>query len=137
MKDYTKYDFEAIRGAYVEMEVAPAENPAIHAAISGMVVYQDPNLILVLRNSGTVTGFFRSEIVPDSLSARIKVEDMSVKQLKRFIKPRMCCREAMLIAEDGVHHSLRDSYGEITYDYDEFDKSFADYVDCTDWGWRK
>ena len=133
--DYTKYDFAAIVGAEVSVLLkSKVEYGGTLKLISNKAIF-----LLMNDNPLALEGrwFAIEDIVPGSLSAKIKVEDMSVNQLKRFIKPRRCCSEAMLIAEDGVHHSLLDSYGEIKYDYDEFDKSFADYVDCTDWGWEK
>lgn len=120
MKDYTKYDFAAIKGAYVEMDIAPVENPTIHVAINGIIVYQDPKLILVLRNNATVTCFFRSEIL--SLSAKIKVEDMTIKQLRSQEKYKdfLCSSN---FAQEALAH------GNINV--------FDGYIDCTDWGWRK
>lgn len=127
MKDYTKYDFAAIKGAYVEMEIAPTEDPAIHATINGMVVYQDPTSILVLRKSGTVTCFLRSEIVPGSLSARIKVEDMSLKQLIRMMD-RMKYTNPKF-DENGIWFECSNG--------DKAVARFGKYIDCTDWGWKR
>jgi len=133
--DYTGYDFAAIVGAEVEI----THNSGHKYSGTLKLVGRQNGAILLYPSDEKKPAYWVviENIAPGSLTAKIKVEDMSVKQLKRFIKPRRCCREAMLIAEDGVHHSLRDSYGEITYDYDEFDKSFTDYIDCTDWGWKE
>lgn len=133
--DYTKYDFTAIIGAEVTI-VTHEGYEHVGQLVSTQLSPSDVEQLIIYLPEEDGCILINADYV-NNLTARIKVEDMSVKQLKRFIKPRRCCSEAMLIAEDGVHHSLLDSYGELSYDYDEFDKSFADYIDCTDWGWKE
>lgn len=131
MKDYTKYDFAAIVGAEVEIELKDG------STYKGMLVADIPEqtAFCVKHHLGIVKKMCNEDIL--TLTAKIKVEDMSVKQLKRFIKPCRGGSEVMVIAKDGVHHSILDSCDELSYDYDEFDESFADYIDCTEWGWQK
>lgn len=128
MKDYTKYDFAAIVGAEVEIDYGGRD-------VSGVLVSQTEKTIYL--NTGNnplyLSLFYKHNI--RSLTAKIKVEDMSVKQLKRFIKPALNWREVVMIAEDGVHHSILEMCDEPVDD--EPVKSFTDYIDCTDWGWKK
>ena len=129
MKDYTKYDFAAIVGAEVELEFKDG------STYKGTLVADFPELtaICVKHHLGIVKKMRNEDIL--SLTAQIKVEDMSVKQLKRFIKPSLNWREAVIIEEDGVHHSILE--GDYAPDDDEPMKKFTDYIDCTDWGWKE
>lgn len=140
MKDYTKYDFAAIVGAEVELQVK------FFGCYKGKVLcrweYQGkPYLtILVCKPEGShLSDLPVDEFVPGSLSAKIKVEDMSVKQLKRFAKI-----QGELSGILDVVIRFKEKRIEIFAGWDEkrcvhlFSEQHGldDYIDCTDWGWK-
>lgn len=129
--DYTKYNFDAIVGAEVEIGNQRKIFGKVVCSTDEAVVIQltkDDNAL----RKGDAVFLVKGTIL--ALTARIKVEDMSVKQLKRFIKPCRNWQEVVMIAEDGVHHSILEMCDEPTDDMPV--KSFTDYIDCTEWGWR-
>ena len=106
MKDYTKYDFAAIVGAEVELQVK------FFGCYKGKVLcrweYQGkPYLtILVCKPEGShLSDLPVDEFVPGSLSAKIKVEDMTIKQTRNL------------------------QNGKSTFNGNEV-------LDCTEWGWK-
>ena len=135
MKDYTKYDFAAIVGAEVEVNIRFF--PRHKGKVLCRWEYEGKPYLTILvcePNGSHLCDIPVDEIVPGSLTAKIKVEDMSVKQLKRFIDSSSSWYEIVMIAEDGVHHSILEMCDEPTDDMPV--KSFTDYIDCTEWGWK-
>ena len=127
MKDYTKYNFAAIVGAKVEIE--PKEGHPYKGAL-----VMSTKTTIVIQDS--VTGLWRpllKECIA-SLSAKIKVEDMSVKQLKKAFN--LGTYEVLVFNEATGTIANRDvDGGELGHTYEEL--PFNDYIDCTDWGWKE
>ena len=123
MKDYTKYDFAAIVGMKVEITTKSGKTTR------GTLIDFNFNLVkapIYIHESGAcVTGVPIAEI--ESLSAKIKVEDMSVKQMMEFCFREGDCNYVVLyndktcIATCGKHAK---------------NIELTDYIDCTDWGWK-
>ena len=135
MKDYTKYDFAAIVGAEVEIVLKDVKEPLV-AKIIGYDLKTKQVYVIVIEPhpcfwlNGRPETLCCSDI--NSLTAKIKVEDMSVKQLKRLLRtyPAMGQEHIFVIAENGVHHSIMTTWEEVGK------QDFTDYIDCTDWGWK-
>lgn len=129
MKDYTKYDFDAIVGAEVEITQKDGRKS------SG-------TFKLVGRHNGAVLLYPSDKKKPvdwvlikniASLTAKIKVEDMSVKQLKKAFN--LGTYEVLVFNEATGTIANRDvDGGELGHTYEEL--PFNDYIDCTDWGWK-
>ena len=133
MKDYTKYDFAAIVGAEVRLQVK------YFGCYKGKVLcrweYQGkPYLtILVCNQDGShLSDIPVDEIVPGSLSAKIKVEDMSLKQLEKEF--RLDCGRGVVINRKNGVIEIRDFDCEDGIYHEE---PLTDYIDCTDWGWKE
>ena len=128
MKDYTKYDFAAIVGAEVELQVK------FFGCYKGKVLCRweyegKPYLtILVCKPEGNhLSDIPVDEIVPGSLSAKIKVEDMSLRQHIRFMETENFVRAKF--DENNIGFKNEDG---CLYLY------FLDaYIDCTEWGWKE
>lgn len=127
MKDYTKYDFAAIVGAEVELQVK------FFGCHKGKVLcrweYQGKPYLTILVSEPD--GNHLSDIPVDeikSISAKIKVEDMSVNQMMEFCFIDGDCNYAVLyndktcVATCGKHAK---------------NIELKDYIDCTDWGWKE
>lgn len=131
MKDYTKYDFGAIVGAKVEI----TQNGGHKYSGTLKLVGRQNGAILLYPSDEKKPAYWVviEDIVPGSLSARIKVEDMSVNQLKRLLETYQdpVSEHAFVITEDGVYHSVLSALKEIGK------QDFTDYIDCTDWGWKE
>ena len=129
MKDYTKYDFAAIKGAYVEIKTKSGE------PVRGTLIDFNFNLakapIYIHESSNYVTGIPIAEI--ESLSAKIKVEDMSVKQLKRVLDEDVY-NSIVFSRDENVIYEQMEIASELSGDYIE--RKFNDYIDCTEWGWK-
>ena len=152
MKDYTKYDFAAIVGAEVEMKVRDGKGSCWN--VKGKIRLQDNGLVWVERTEGKPWNdcIIIREIIPDSLSAKIKVEDMSLKQLHSYYKAfaeREGYEDYVVVIRGGeveepsnrITYSLKrmdaeniEEFGPWTKDVDE---PLDDYIDCTDWGWKE
>lgn len=141
MKDYTKYDFAAIVGAEVRIKYDNNDDPynGIVLGLYGEGQLSKPIILLETSSLWYVKG----EVITQnpcniiSLTAKIKVEDMSVKQLRRLLEPykKPYEKHGFIIDEDGVHHVnlyLCDSLDDV-----EPMKLFTDYIDCTEWGWKE
>ena len=125
MKDYTKYNFNAIRGACVEMDARDGKGTFIHPR--GKIVYQEKNTILIESEGKLVNRYYIYDIVPGSLSAKIKVEDMSLRQHIRFMETENFVRAKF--DENNIGFKNEDG---CLYLY------FLDaYIDCTEWGWKE
>lgn len=136
MKDYTKYDFAAIVGAEVRIKYDENDDPynGIVLGLYGEGQLSKPIILLetssIWYEKGEVITQLPCNII--SLSAKIKVEDMSVKQLRRLLKTYQApgLEHIFVIAENGVHHSIMTTWEEVGK------QDFTDYIDCTDWGWK-
>ena len=132
MKDYTKYDFNAIIGAEADVMTTFFSNRK-GKVLCGWEHEGKPYLLIVVckPNGSHLCDIPLDEIT--SLTARIKVEDMSGKQLKRLLGTYQTpgIEHIFVIAENGVHHSIMTTWEEVGK------QDFADYIDCTDWGWEK
>lgn len=130
MKNYLEYNFDAIRGAYVEMNVRDGKGNTIHP--SGKIIYREKNTILIESEGKLVYHYYIYDITPGSLTAEIKVEDMTLKQLEK---------EFCLDPQRGI--SVERKNGVIVirdFDCEEgiySEESLTDYIDCTEWGWKK
>lgn len=133
MKDYTKYDFAAIVGA----EVSVLLKSKVEYGGTLKIVGNKTIFLLMNDNPLTLEGRWVAieDIVPGSLTAKIKVEDMSVKQLKRLTEEEkerfdedvlvvLCMKQKTMFYDNGKF-SLYDG------------RTFNNYIDCTDWGWKK
>ena len=135
MKDYTKYDFAAIVGAEVEIVLEEAKEPLI-AKIIGYnpktkwvhVIILEPHPCFWL--GGRPESLDCSDI--HGLSAKIKVEDMSVKQLKRVILDEDL-NDVVVFSGDAIDEHFQTDDLILSLDY--IHRPFTDYIDCTDWGW--
>jgi len=135
MKDYTKYDFSAIVGAEVELQVK------FFGCHKGKVLCRweyegEPYLtILVCKPEGNhLSDIPVDEIVPGSLSAKIKVADMSLKQLKRVLDEDVY-NSVVFSRDENVIYEQMEIASELSGDYIE--RNYHDYIDCTDWGWKE
>ena len=133
MKDYTKYDFNAIVGAEVEMKTRDGKGTLW--TVKGKVRLQDNGLVWVERSEGKPWNdcIIIREIVPGSLTAKIKVEDMSLKQLKRVLDEDVY-NSVVFSRDENVIYEQMEIASELSGDYIE--RKFHDCIDCTDWGWE-
>ena len=122
MKDYTEYDFAAIVGAEVEITTKNGE------PVRGTLIDYNFNLakapIYIHESGAYVTGVPLAEI--KSLTAKIKVEDMSVKQLIRMMD-RMKYTNPKF-DENGIWFECSNG--------DKAVARFGKDIDCTDLGWK-
>ena len=135
MKDYTKYDFAAIVGA----EVSILLKSKIEYGGTLILVDKKNGAIFLLMNDNSLAlegRWFSMEEIK-SLTAKIKVEDMSVKQLKRLTE------EEKDRFDEGKDVSVVLCMKQKTMFYDEGEdalydgRTFNNYIDCTDWGWKE
>ena len=150
MKDYTKYDFAAIVGAEVSVIIKR------QVGYEGTLKFVDEKNggIFLLVDDDPLQGRWLviEDITPGSLTAKIKVEDMSLKQLHSYYKSlakRDEYGDYVVVIRGGeveepsrrITYSFQrtgddgdvEEYGQWTNDSDE---PLDDYIDCTDWGWR-
>lgn len=135
MKDYTKYYFAAIVGAEVSVLLKNK------VEWGGTLIVVDDKEIFLLINDNPLAleghWFAIKDIIPGSLHAKIKVEDMSVKQLKCLAEDEkdffdkdegevqviLDMKRKMLFFENGLLALDREH-------------TFGKYIDCTEWGWK-
>lgn len=139
MKDYTDYHFAAIVGAEVEMKTRDGKGTCW--TVKGKVLFQDNGLVWVERNEGKRWNdcIIIREIVPGSLTAKITPKRMNLEQLKRFAKQEVGDDKDARI---GIGVNVNVFYIQANWDEEQgylFDKEYGltDYIDCTDWGWKK
>ena len=128
MKDYTKYDFAAIVGAEVSILLkSKIEYGGTLKLISNKAIF-----LLMNDNPLALEGRWFSMEEITSLTAKIKVEDMTPNQLKRRFQ--FDCKYPVVLVNDKVfschinNEKIDAVCGEI---------SIHDYIDCTDWGWKE
>ena len=128
MKSYTKYDFAAIVGAKVEFTAKSGE------ALSGTLILASNKTICLLQNENPFEGrwFAIEDITPGSLTAKIKVEDMTFKQLKMYFNFNW---DVHLVLNAGEADTCRFDNGGINHLVGPV--SVSTVVDCTNWGWTK
>ena len=124
MKDYTKYDFAAIVGAEVRIDFK-------NIYIAGKLVADNGQHVYIQTSDGTVTSIGK-KLIPN-LTAKIKVEDMSVKQLKRVLDEDVY-NSVVFSRDENVIYEQMEIASELSGDYIE--RNYNDYIDCTDWGWK-
>lgn len=117
--DYAEYDFNVIVGAKVKI----VSNNGY--AYTGTLVMS--NDLLIGLTIG-ITGVFHYELKTNilSLTAKIKVEDMSVNQVIRMM-------------EEHKYRSPKLDENGIWFECSNGDKAVARFgkeIDCTDWGWK-
>ena len=135
MKDYTKYDFAAIVGAEVEIHYHAGE-PLIVKLINFNNKAKILACVVLAKNAydmpvGRIDYTHVSEIA--SITAKIKVEDMSVKQLKRVLDEDVY-NSVVFSRDENVIYEQMEIASELSGDYIE--RNYNDYIDCTDWGWK-
>lgn len=124
MKDYTKYNFNAIVGAEVEIGNQRKIFGKVVCSTDEAVVIQLTQDVNALRKGDTMT---LDKGTINALTAKIKVEDMSLKQMMEFCFHEGNCNYVVLyhdktcVATCGKHAK---------------NIELNDYIDCTDWGWR-
>ena len=124
MKDYTKYNFDAIVGAEVEIGNQHKIFGKVVCSTDEAVVIQLTQDVNALRKGDTMT---LDKGTINALSAKIKVEDMSLKQMMEFCFHEGNCNYVVLyndktcVATCGKHAK---------------NIELKDYIDCTDWGWK-
>lgn len=143
MKDYAKYNFDTIRGAYVEMDVRDGKGNTIHP--SGKIIYREKNTILIESEGKLVYHYYIYDITPGSLTAKIKVEDMTLKQIKHYAEALknkngekevyfMINSDVLPNEENQILFFGTDTIGD-RYRTEVWLK-LSDTIDCTDWGWE-
>ena len=129
MKDYTKYDFAAIVGAEVEIHYHAGE-PLIVKLINFNNKTKIIACVVLAKNAydipvGRIDYTHVSEIA--SINAKIKVEDMSVKQMMEFCFHEGNCNYVVLYNDKTCVSTCGKHAKNI---------ELTDYIDCTDWGWK-
>ena len=118
MKDYTKYDFGAIVGAKVSILL----KSKIEYGGTLILVDKKNGAIFLLMNDNPLAlegrWFSMEEIT--SLTAGIKVEDMTLKQLRA--RRNLFC---FLFGSDFAQEMVAKGNLDVLHGY----------VECTDWGW--
>lgn len=125
MKDYTKYDFTPIMGAEVSVLLkSKVEYGGTLKLISDKAIF-----LLMNDNPLALEGrwFAIEDIVPGSLTAKIKVEDMSLKQMMEFCFHEGNCNYVVLYNDKTCVSTCGKHAKNI---------ELTDYIDCTDWGWK-
>lgn len=130
MKDYTKYDFAAIVGAEVRIKYDNNADPynGIVLGLFGEGQLSKPIILLktssIWYEAGDVITQLPCNIL--SLSAKIKVEDMTLKQLLRMM-------------DEYKYRSPKLDENGIWFECSNGDKAVARFgkdIDCADWGWK-
>ena len=135
MKDYTKYDFAAIVGA--EVETTQKDGRKSSGTLKAIGRQNGAILLYPSDEKKLVDWVLIKDIL--SLTAKIKVEDMTAKQLKRFANI-----QGELSGILDVVIRFKEKRIEIFAGWDEkrcvhlFSEQHGldDYIDCTDWGWK-
>lgn len=143
MKDYTKYDFAAIVGAEVEITQYGGHK---YSGTLKLVGRQNGAILLYPSDEKKPAYWFVIEdIVPGSLTAKIKVEDMSLKQITRHaeaLKNKNGEKEVYFMVNSDVLPNEENQilfFGTDTIGdryRTEVWLKLSDYIDCTDWGWK-
>ena len=125
MKDYTKYDFAAIVGA--EISVLIKNKVGYEGTLKFVDEKNGGIFLLVDYNPLEGRWLVIEDITPGSLSAKIKVEDMSVKQMMEFCFHEGNCNYVVLYNDKTCVSTCGKHAKNI---------ELTDYIDCTDWGWE-
>lgn len=144
MKDYTKYDFAAIVGAEVEIRYRLDEEPLIVKLIHFDSETKILTLLAKKQNDVPVGFIHASEII--SITAKIKVEDMTLKQIKHYaeiLKNKNGEKEVYFMINSDVLPNEENQilfFGTDTIGdryRTEVWLKFSDTIDCTEWGWKE
>ena len=148
MKDYTKYNFAAIIGAEVEIHYHAGE-PLIVKLINFNNKAKILACVVLAKNAydmpvGRIDYTHVSQIA--SINAKIKVEDMALKQIKRHaetLKDKNGEKEVYFMVNSDVLPNEENKilfFGTDTIGdryRTEVWLKLSDTIDCTDWGWRE
>jgi len=143
--DYTKYNFNAITGAEVEMQYGYSE-------IFGKVAYSTDDAVIIQSKDCAIHPVYKSSHIMVSkgiivsLSAKIKVEDMNLRQIKHYaeaLKNKNGEKEVYFMVNSDVLPNEENKilfFGTDTIGdryRTEVWLKFSDTIDCAEWGWQK
>jgi hypothetical protein len=141
--DYTKYNFNAIAGAEVEIENQRKIFGKVVCSTDEAVAIQLTKNVGVMRKGETM--FLVKETIL-SLSAKIKVEDMSLRQIKHYaeaLKNKNGEKEVYFMVNSDVLPNEENKilfFGTDTIGdryRTEVWLKFSDTIDCAEWGWSE